>query len=265
MISSTQAEQLLDGVDVLDSGTGPVVALAHGAGGGVRENFAPLIDSPTTRHRLVGPYYPGAGATPLATHPLSIETLADQVVASGVRAGADRFPVAGVSLGGAVAVTAAARHPEHVSALAVTVPLLRPDAQVRAVASVWRTLADNGDYDTLARFVLLVGSSADTLAQLSGAEARAVVEQIRAGYPAGGASQIELATRVDVSSLLHTVTVPTFVVVAGADGLLLPETVRGYRAIAGAEVVEYPDAGHVFTPAEADRWTIDIGTFLERT
>lgn len=41
-----------------------------------------MIDALGTRRRFVGPYYPGAGATPLPTGPLSVDELADTVVAA---------------------------------------------------------------------------------------------------------------------------------------------------------------------------------------
>lgn len=264
MISTASHQDLLDGVDVLDVGSGPVVALAHGAGGGVRENFAPLFDGLGDHRRFVGPYYPGAGGTALSDEPLSVEQLADQVVAAAVRAGAERFPIVGLSLGGAVAVTAAARHPEHVSALVLTVPLRCPDAQARAVVSVWRALADAGDYEGLANLLFLVAASPRTLTEATPTEAATTIDLIRDGYPVGGSAHAELVTRVDVTPLLETITVPTLVVVAGADRILLPDTVRGCAAIRGAEVVEYPDAGHIFTPVEAQRWTSDVDAFLSR-
>ncbi|WP_067667166.1 alpha/beta fold hydrolase [Nocardia miyunensis] len=263
MISRAQRRQLLDRVDVVDSGTGPVVALAHGAGGGVRENFTPLIDTIADR-RFVGPYYPGAGGTPRATEPLSIDRLADTVVAAAAEAGAERFPIVGLSLGSAVAVTAAIRHPEHVSALVLTVGLVYPDAQARALVRVWRQLAERGDFDTLAE-LLCYASSPGTLASLSEDEHAAAVRQIRADHPIGSADHVELVSRTDIRPLLAAVDVPTLVIVSGEDRVVLPDTVRELASgIAGAELVEYPSAGHIFTPAEAGPWAAEVSAFLDR-
>ncbi|WP_329409426.1 alpha/beta hydrolase [Nocardia vinacea] len=263
MISDAQRQHLLDQVDVVDSGTGSVVALAHGAGGGVRENFAPLIDTIADR-RFVGPYYPGAGKTPQATAPLSIDELADTVVATALEAGAERFPIVGLSLGSAVAVTAATRHPEHVSALVLTVGLVYPDAQVRALVRVWRHLAERGDFDTLAE-LLFYANSPGTLTSVSEDEHAAAVRQIRAGYPVGGADHVELVSHTDIRPLLPAVDVPTLVVVSGEDRVVLPDTVRQLASgIAGAELIEYPSAGHIFTPAEAGPWVAEVSAFLDR-
>jgi len=265
MISKTERIRLLEHVDVVDSGSGSVVALAHGAGGGVRENFSPLIAASSGGRRFVGPYYPGAGKTPLATDPLSIEKLADTVVAAALQAGAERFPVVGLSLGAAVAVTAAARHPEQVSALVLTVGLVHPDAQSSAFVTVWRRLAEHGDYATLAELILYAASSPQTLASLSPDEHSEVVRQIRRDYPAGGAAHVELVSRTDVRPLLASIEVPTLVVVAGEDRVVLPDTTRKLASgIEGADLIEYPVAGHIFAAAQAQRWAADVGAFLDR-
>jgi pimeloyl-ACP methyl ester carboxylesterase len=248
MISDAQRQQLLDQVDVVDSGTGPVVA---------------LVDTIADR-RFVGPYYPGAGKTPQATAPLSIDELADTVVATALAAGAERFPIVGLSLGSAVAVTAATRHPEHVSALVLTVGLVYPDAQARALVRVWRHLAARGDFDTLAELLFYANSPA-TLTSVSEDEHAATVRQIRAGYPVGGADHAELVSRTDIRPLLSAVDVPTLVVVSGQDRILLPDTVRQLASgIAGAALIEYPSAGHIFTPAEAGPWVAEVSAFLDR-
>ncbi len=264
MISTTERNLLLDGVEVSDSGVGPVVALAHGAGGGVRENFSALMETMTER-RFVGPYYPGAGKTAPHQDPLSIDTLADTVVAAALRTGAQRFPIVGLSLGAAVAVTAAARHPEHVSALVLTVGLAHPDAQSRALTSVWQHLAAAGEFDTLAELILSGANSPATLEKLSAEDYRATVREIRRGYPLGGAAHVELVRRTDVRPLLAGISAPTLVVVSGQDRMVLPATARAFAtAVPNAELVEYPDAGHIFTADEARRWSVDVAAFLDR-
>ncbi|WP_329409248.1 hypothetical protein OG563_42825 [Nocardia vinacea] len=143
-----------------------------------------------------------------ATAPLSIDELADTVVATALEAGAERFPIVGLSLGSAVAVTTATRHPAHVSALILTVGLVYPDAQSRALVRVWQHLAEHGHFDTLAE-LLFYANSPGTLTSLSEDEHAAAVRQIRAGYPVGGADHVELVSRTDIRPLLAAVDVPT--------------------------------------------------------
>ncbi|RDH09227.1 alpha/beta fold hydrolase [Tsukamurella pulmonis] len=248
--------------EIVDDGRpAPVVALAHGAGGGVRENFGPLIDGVSDR-RFVGPYWPGSGGTPRTDRPLEIDELADAVVAAAVDAGAERFPVVGLSLGAAIAVTAALRHPEHVSALVLTVGLACADFRVRTATDAIGALAAAGAWDALAAYVLGAASSETTLRALTDEQLERARVEVRDGMPAGAPDQMEVAGRVDVTGLLPRVSVPTLVAVSGGDRLVPVDIGRRFAEIPGARLVEYPDAGHVFTPAEAAVWTADVAEFL---
>ncbi len=264
MIPRSSIASLLDGVEVVDRGTGPTVALAHGAGGGVTENFQPLVDAAPDRFRFVGPSYPGSGSTPTPDEPLELEQLADLVVAAGLRTGADRFPVVGISLGAAVATTAVVRHPEHVSALVLTVGLARTDAQSLSFTRLWRRLADRDDLEGIASLMLLTaGTDRDLQAVTDADDLGTVLSRLARDYSPGSVAHAELAQRVDVTGLLPRVEVPTLVVVAGRDRIVLPETARLFGAIPGARTIELPEAGHIFDPSHAARWSDEVLGFLD--
>lgn len=263
MIPRSSISSLLDGVEVVDVGSGPTVALAHGAGGGIAENFGPLIDGAADRFRFAGPSYPGSGSTPAPSELLELEQLADQVVAAGLQTGADRFPVVGISLGAAVATTAAARHPEHVSALVLTVGLARADAQSLSFTRLWRRLAAHDDLEGIASLMMLtVGTEKDLQAVTDTGDLDAVLQQLADEYSPGSVAQAELAERVDVTALLPQIDVPTLAVVAGKDRIVLPETARLFSAIPGARTIELPEAGHIFDPPHAARWSDEVLDFL---
>ena len=270
MIPPEEAENILAGVDVVESESsvdddGTVVALAHGAGGGVRENFGVFLDATRQRrYRFIGPYYPGAGTTPTPDGALELELLADQVVASGIRLGANRFPVIGLSLGAAVAATAAARHPEHVSALVLTVGLAHQDAQIGAFARIWSALAAHAEWDALAELMIHATGTTRTLTDMDTDTFAETVAAVRASYPEGGARHAELAARTDVTALFDEISVPTLVIVGGQDRIILPDTARAFSRIHGAEVVEYREAGHIFTPDQQSCWAGDVFAFLDR-
>lgn len=264
MIPRSSISSLLDGIEVVDSGSGPTVALAHGAGGGLTENFHPLIDKASDRLRFAGPSYPGSGSTPAPDVPLELEQLADLVVAAGLRTGADRFPVVGISLGAAVATTAAVRHPEHVSALVLTVGLARTDTQSLSFTRLWRGLAARDDLEGIASLMLLTtGTDRELQAVTDAGDLDTVLSQLARDYSPGSVAHAELVERVDVTDLLPRIEVPTLVVVAGRDRIVLPETARLFGAIPGARTIELPEAGHIFDPSHAARWSDEVLGFLD--
>ncbi len=82
---------------------------------------------------------PGHGASPAATEPFTIAELADAVLAVVDEAGGGAFHVAGVSLGGAVALELGVAHPERVLALVTSCSGVRigtPDGWAERAASV---------------------------------------------------------------------------------------------------------------------------------
>ncbi|MFF2377317.1 alpha/beta fold hydrolase [Streptomyces xiamenensis] len=120
------------------TGHGPALLLAHGATGSIADNFAPVLPELAAAHTVVAPDYPGSGATAPAPAPLDLDTLTDAVVASAVSRGVQRFAVLGFSLGTTVAVRAAVRHPERVTALVLTAGLARADDHLLGLLPGWR-------------------------------------------------------------------------------------------------------------------------------
>ena len=78
-----------------------------------------VIPSLTARFRVAAWDLPGHGASPAATGPFTVADLADAVAGLAARLGARRVRYAGVSLGGAVGLELALRHPDLVEAVAL--------------------------------------------------------------------------------------------------------------------------------------------------
>lgn len=91
----------------------PLVVLAHSLGTGPLI-WEPVVPQLITDYRVTLLSLPGHGAAPAPGDAFSMEELAD-AVAVGVRDIADSAYVAGVSIGGALALTLALRHPDLVT------------------------------------------------------------------------------------------------------------------------------------------------------
>lgn len=109
---------------VVDHGTGPVILMVHGLGGHVRHftygvekllsnNFRVIaVDRPGSGHSL---RHQAAGAS-MQAQADALDALLDQL-------GVPQATVVGHSLGGAISLMLAARHPHRVKALALVAPL----------------------------------------------------------------------------------------------------------------------------------------------
>jgi pimeloyl-ACP methyl ester carboxylesterase len=103
--------------------------------------YAFQLPAYTEHFRCVAIDLPGSGESSKPAGPYSTEGYADQVAAFMAAAGIERAHVAGVSLGGAIGLHLAARHPERVRSLSLHSTWHRTDAYLCALVEMWRSLA----------------------------------------------------------------------------------------------------------------------------
>ncbi|MFD9909589.1 alpha/beta fold hydrolase [Streptomyces sp. NPDC059063] len=241
---------------------GPTLLLAHGAGGSFAANYGPIIEDLTKTHRAVGIDYPGTGATPRSTAPLDLDTLADELIAAADAESADTFTLVGYSLGAPVAIRAATRHPDRVTALALTAPFAHPDNRLTLTARTWRDLAASGERDILAEFLVPLALSPAALEALSPQELAATLRGTADTLPEGTEEHVDLASRVDVRADLPQISVPTLVITTTEDRLVPPTLHREVAAgIAGARTAELA-TGHLPFAEQPAQWQKLITEFL---
>ncbi|MYS09644.1 alpha/beta fold hydrolase [Streptomyces sp. SID6041] len=244
-------------------GTGPGLLLAHGAGGGIDANFGPIMASLAAHHTVVGPDYPGTGRTPRAENALTLDALADALVAAAVEENVDTFAIAGYSLGSPVAVRAATRHPDRVTGLVLTAGFAHPNPRFLLAARLWRDLLRSDDHKHLAAFVSLIGLSAPALDAIGQDDLDTALKVTTTTIPSGTLEQLDLLIdRVDVREDLAAISVPTLVISTTLDQLVTPFHHRQLAdMIPGAEYAEL-STGHLPFVERPEEWSALLLDFL---
>lgn len=231
------------------------VLLAHGAGGGIQANYAGLIEDLSADHTVIGLDLPGTGGSPRRAEPLTLDGLADELVAAAD--GHEQFTIVGYSLGTALAIRAATRHADRVSALVLTAPFAQPNPRFTLLVKLWRELLGT---DQLAAFVHLIGLGAPTLDQLSATELAASLAMTA---PPGTPDHLDLIDTLDVRADLARIAVPTLVISTTQDNLVTP---YHHREVAqGIEQAQYAElaSGHLPFVEAPEEWIGLIRGFLE--
>jgi pimeloyl-ACP methyl ester carboxylesterase len=113
---------------VFNTGQGRLpVVFQHGLGGDAAQVAQNFPDSPSYR-RLTVECRAQGGSDAGTKRPFSIAMFADDVLAAADAAGLDRFVAGGISMGAAIALQLAARHPDRVTGLVLVRPAWAFDA-----------------------------------------------------------------------------------------------------------------------------------------
>ena len=209
---------------------------------------------------------PGSGESDKPSGPYSTEGHADQVGAFLAAIGIERAHVAGVSLGAAVGIHLAARHPGRVRSLSLHSGWHATDAYLKGVVEQWRTLASA--LPTVADVVIqgifpwcftpeMYVERPDVVATL--------VDFVR-GRPAQPVdaflAQIDAVIAHDASGVLAQIDVPTLITFGARDLICstrFAESLRG--GIAGSELVVFDHLSHAGLhedPEAFNRATLDF-------
>lgn len=238
------------------TGSGPAIVLVHGGGGGIDANFGGLIPLLAADHLVIGSDFPADDT------PLTLDALADALVAEAVANGAETFSLVAFSLGTAVAIRAAVRHPDRVRGLVLTGGFARIDNRGRMNVELWQRALAAGDREAFARFVMLAGFSKEFVNAIPAEQLSEILAQTAANIPGGTAAQAALIESADVRDDLAHVAVPTLVIGMTGDLLADPANAREQAAgIPGARYRELP-GGHVVMIEQPELWYAAVLEFF---
>ncbi len=240
-------------------GEGPALVLIHGTGPGAPITWSHLIDHFSAAHTVLVPDLSGSEAAIDQGGPLSLETLASQVLAVLDDAGVHTASLVGFSLGAPVAVTVAASAPERVAKLVLAAGWSDSgDEYVRNFMTVWEQLA--GQPETFGRFAALTAFSGSYLNLLGHDGVEALIPNMQ---PTPNLlRQIALNQRVYLGDALKALTAPTLIIGATWDRTIPVNLARDlHAAIPGSRYAEL-DSGHVLVLERPREFVELVGTFL---
>lgn len=250
---------------VADLGHGPPLLLLHafplhGA------MWHAQVDALQQHYRLVVPDVRGFGGSPLPPRSYSLDEVAADMLGLLDALGIEQATVAGLSMGGYVALAMFRRAPERFRALVLADTRAAADSEETQVAR--RAAAYTARQQGVAPVVdALLPRVLGASTQRSKAAVVAGVRQLmgEASPEALARAQEAMAARADSLPLLASIAVPTLVLVGEEDVTTPPEEARAMaEAIAGAEVVEIAGAGHLSSLEQPEAFTAALRSFLER-
>lgn len=231
-----------------DEGPGPVVVLLHGFPLG-REMWKEQINGIGSIYRVIAPDLRGHGDSPAPEGDYTIDEMADDVVELLDTLGLTvPVVVGGLSMGGYVALSMVARHPERIRALVLM--------DTRAGADSPEAAAKR---EELARAVLAAGDSSPAVAAMMPrlfaritledrpervAPLRELMERNTARGVVGALRA--MASRPDRRADLASIRVPTLVMVGEEDVVTPPEEAQALAdGIPRARLEVIPESGHL--------------------
>jgi 3-oxoadipate enol-lactonase/4-carboxymuconolactone decarboxylase len=217
--------------------------LLFGSLGSSTQMWDPQVPVLSARFRVMRVDLRGHGASPVPAGPYSLDDLVDDVEQVLSRLEVQRVDVAGLSLGGMVAMRLAARRPERVRRLALlcTSAYLPPAEEWRQRAEVVRADGTAGVADAVVgRWLTPQGAAAapELVNQL--------LEMVRSTPAEGYAACCEAIADMDLRDQLGSIAAPTLLIAGAQDPATPPEHLQAVQqALGQAELLVLDGAAHL--------------------
>jgi pimeloyl-ACP methyl ester carboxylesterase len=236
-------------IHYVEAGSGDPLVLIMGLGGD-HQAWGFQLPVLAERHRVIAFDNRGAGQTDAPDHPYTTAMMAADTLRLMDALGIDRAHVVGVSMGGMIAQELALAAPQRVRTLHIGCSLARPDAHLRALLSMWRTVRTRLPLDLALRAValwLFAPATWDERPEFVETLLQTALANPYVQTTTGFIHQTEAVETHDTVDRLRRIECPTLVSVAEADILVPPRFSRVLAAgIPGAELRLIPGAGHAY-------------------
>ncbi|UCD83799.1 MAG: alpha/beta fold hydrolase [Deltaproteobacteria bacterium] len=272
-------ETIINGAKIhyQDNGTGHPLILAHGLGGDLTMWLAqvPVLSQ---RYRVITWDCRGHGLSEITEDGYSLQNFVDDQYKLLRYLGVEKAHVGGLSMGGLIAWTFALAHPETVTALVLSdtagVNIGVDQESRRQITDMFMTTADiaekRGRGGTMANQAIRL-MFCDQFIRNNPEIIAMVKERITNSSGVGFARTVRgvFGTEVeiqetDITRLLATIKAPTLVLVGKEDLLTPVPTAEALsRAIPGARLHIFENAGHVPNIEQAEEWNRVVMDFLD--
>lgn len=239
-------------VDSVGEGDGrtPIV-LVHGTGGSPEAHFSYIFPMLATRGRVIAVRLADPATHAEHGHPLEIADFVKQVAAVITDAvGKARVALVGYSLGGVIAASTAATHPELLESLVLASGWALTDNQQLLRNDVWRSLRETGS-DQIREFTVFCAFGGTYLASRTREQLQSTIDAVVVNEFTE--AQMEMNQTIDIRDQLSAIQAPTLVVGCTHDQMV---ATRHQKYLFGAiEDARYTEiaAGHAVVferPAE---------------
>jgi 3-oxoadipate enol-lactonase len=249
-------------IGYLDQGKGPAVLLIH-AFPLNSSMWAAQMEALSPHYRVVAPDIRGFGESQRPS-PWTVDEMADDLDELLNRIGITSCVVAGVSLGGYIALPFWARHTSRVRQLVLANTRARADNDTEKTArnEMIAAIEQNGASilpDRMLPRLLKPNPSPDAVRLVRG-----MIQSVNAA--AAAYAVMAMRDRGDFSSVVHRIQCPTMIVTGAEDAIIRPEDSQAIAdAIPGARFVTVPASGHLSNLENPDEFNRALLSFLERT
>ena len=213
--------------------------------------FGAFFDHLAEHYRVVAPDLPGFGRSPAPEGAVSYERYADVLARVLDDLGIGRAHVAGLSMGGGIALTFAARHPERVRKLVLMAPTGCPEVSLPRLAC---------------NRMIELAEQALRPAQLHGKApvARSFAANLLR-HPATLAATLRLVAGCDILEEMRRVTAPTLLLWGGRDRTIPSRlATRFIERLPGASLHLMPECFHEMATGRPDETARIIHDFISR-